>query len=323
VLTYMQKYWKDYQGDDQNLWSHEWSKHGTCVSTLDTKCYIDYRAQQEVVDYFNATVALFKTLPTYETLEAAGVLPSDSRTWTEEEIQAPLKRMHGTAVTLRCRGKVLNEVWYHFSVRGSIQTGEFVAAGPDGAKSSCPGTGIRYLPKNSPERRSSTTTEPTRSQPVTSIPSPTSTGAPFTGKGSLQIYVKGERGIQGCLISEGTWYMSGTCAGFRVQNDILEKVVINKGDQDEPHIFTLSSSKGPCGIVDDVFQCGKKLGTQTIFSTTRNGTLSYQKHTSFYASAMPQKFEKERISTVKQTGTAEVEVEVVWAGISSAVQTED
>lgn len=147
VLSYMDRYWKDYQGDDENLWSHEWSKHGTCVSTLDTRCYVDYHPQQEVVDYFEAAVALFKTLPTYDTLAAAGVLPSRSRTWTKEEIHTPLKKMHSAGVTLRCRGKMLTEVWYHFAVRGSVRAGDFVAVEPNGATSSCPGTGIRYFPK--------------------------------------------------------------------------------------------------------------------------------------------------------------------------------
>jgi ribonuclease T2 len=318
----MQKYWKDYQGDDENLWSHEWSKHGTCVSTLDTRCYTEYRAQQEVVDYFNITTSLFTTLPTYETLATAGVLPSESRTWTEEEIQAPLKKMHGTGVTLRCKGKVLNEVWYHFSVRGSVQHGTFIAAAPDGAKSSCPGTGIRYLPKRS-SGTSSSTTMPTRSQPVTSIPLPTSTAAPFTGRGFLQIYVKGESSPQGCLISRGSWYMSGTCAGFHVQNDVVDKLASETGDQAQPHAFTLLSSRGPCGVIQAKFQCGKELPSQTIFSTTDNGTLSYQNQTSFYADAVPRRFEKRDISTSRGDGDSEVEVEVVWSNAASRSQAQE
>lgn len=321
LLSYMKDYWKDYQGDDENLWSHEWSKHGTCVSTLHTKCYADYKAQQEVVDYFNATVALFRTLPTYQTLAAAGVLPSHSRTWTVEEIQGPLKKMHGTEVTLGCRGEVLTEVWYHFSVRGSVQSGEFIATAPNGAKSHCPGTGIRYLPKGPPEH-SSSVTKPTGSTSVTHIPSPTSTTPPFMGKGFLQVYVKGEDSPQGCLISKGNWYTSGSCAGFHVQDDVLDKPASIRKDKEEPHMFTLISSKGPCGIINDSFQCAKKLPSQTVFSATSNGTLSYQKHTTFYARSIPRHFRKEDISTVKRSGDG-LEVEIVWSSAASHIQAED
>lgn len=62
----MQTYWKDYQGDDEDLWEHEWSKHGTCISTLETSCYTGYTAKQEMIDYLQKTVDLFKTLDSYK-----------------------------------------------------------------------------------------------------------------------------------------------------------------------------------------------------------------------------------------------------------------
>ena len=65
LLDYMNTYWKDANGNDETFWEHEFGKHGTCISTLDTKCYTGYTPQEEVVDYFNTTVALFKTLDSY------------------------------------------------------------------------------------------------------------------------------------------------------------------------------------------------------------------------------------------------------------------
>lgn len=61
----MNTYWKDESGNDESFWEHEWSKHGTCISTLEPSCYTKYTPQEEVVEYFNRTVELFKTLPTY------------------------------------------------------------------------------------------------------------------------------------------------------------------------------------------------------------------------------------------------------------------
>lgn len=92
-------------------------------------------------------VSLFKTLPTYEWLADAGIKPSTSKTYTASAIQAALEAQHGAEVTLGCSGKYLSEVWYHFNVKGSLQDGTFVASDPDGSKSSCPSTGIKYVPK--------------------------------------------------------------------------------------------------------------------------------------------------------------------------------
>lgn len=36
LLSYMQTYWKDYQGNDESFWEHEWAKHGTCKKVLST-----------------------------------------------------------------------------------------------------------------------------------------------------------------------------------------------------------------------------------------------------------------------------------------------
>ncbi|OCL06839.1 ribonuclease T2, partial [Glonium stellatum] len=149
LLSYMNTYWKDYQGDDESFWEHEWGKHGTCISTLSPSCYTNYQPTEEAVDFFQKTVDLFKTLPSYDWLSAAGIVPSTSATYTSAQIQSALgANRGGLAVTLGCSSDALDEIWYHFDVRGSVQTGTFVATNPDGSKSTCPSTGIKYLPKS-------------------------------------------------------------------------------------------------------------------------------------------------------------------------------
>ncbi|KIV99991.1 hypothetical protein, variant [Verruconis gallopava] len=163
TLSYMQQYWKDYQGNDEQFWEHEWGKHGTCINTLDPSCYIDYKATEEVVDFFTTTVQLFKTLPSYEWLSAAGITPSTTTTYTSNDIQNALKARHGKEVTIGCKNGAFNEIWYHFNVQGSVIGGQFIAADPDGTKSTCPDSGIQYLPKsgsNSGGSSSVTTSSP-------------------------------------------------------------------------------------------------------------------------------------------------------------------
>jgi len=113
-------------------------------------------------------------------------------------------------------------------VRGSVQTGDFIPAAPDGSKSNCPTT-VKYLPKYQ--------STPTATATATSTgASATSTAAPYAGKGYLQAYTSSyANGTNtGCMISAGTWYVGGTCAGFTA-------AASGAG-------FTLTSSKGPCTV---------------------------------------------------------------------------
>lgn len=214
LLSYMQTYWKDYQGDDETFWEHEWGKHGTCISTLDPNCYTDYQATQEVPDFFQKTVDLFKALPSYEWLSAAGITPSTSATYSSSDIQAALsKNRDGHQVTLGCSNGALNEIWYHYNVKGNVQSGDFVAADPDGTKSTCPDTGVKYLPKSGGSSTTSGGGSTSTTATTTSTgSSPTGSGTPFSGKGYLNVVTGGAS--KGCIISSGTWYTTGTCATF-------------------------------------------------------------------------------------------------------------
>ncbi|KAF1946621.1 ribonuclease T2 [Clathrospora elynae] len=255
LLSYMSTYWKDYQGDDESFWYHEWAKHGTCISTLEPDCYNDYKPTEEVVDFFQKAVDLYKTLPSYEWLKAAGITPSTSKTYTFAAIQSALAvNRPGVQVTLGCKSGSLNEIWYHYDVRGPLQTGEFVATDPDGTKSSCPQTGIKYVPKNGGS------TPPPGTTTTAGSPAPTSTsapGTPFSGRGFLNVAVNGAN--KGCIIGKGAWYTTGTCATFTATS-------ASSG-------FTLSSSKGNCGIVAGALSCDASVTSGTGF-TSVNGNLA-------------------------------------------------
>ncbi|TVY19483.1 Ribonuclease T2-like [Lachnellula arida] len=304
LLDYMNSYWLDEDGDNESFWEHEWGKHGTCISTLEPSCYTDYTPTQEVPDFFQKTVDLFKTLDSYtvaalsfcpriiltisKALADAGITPSSSKTYTSAAILAALKTSFGYEVVIQCSSGALDAIWYSYDVRGSIQTGTFVPTDPDGSKSNCADSGVKYLPKSGGGTGTTTTT-------TTTSPTSTPTGTPgtFSGTGYLNAITGGVQ--TGCLISAGTWYTSGTCATYTA-------AASGSG-------FTLKSSKGPCGISSSAFTCASG-NTATVF-TASGGLLSYNGGTTFYAEAVPSGSTQEAISTSSKS----VSVSFQWESL--------
>jgi ribonuclease T2 len=204
LLSYMNDHWLSLNGDNNHLWAHEWNKHGTCISSLEQKCYgsADETADLEAVtSYFTHAATLYASLNTYATLSKAGITPSHEHSYALSDLQDAVSAAHGHEVTLRCHGDELNEIWYHYLVRGPLRhaqpfnastaaqsatvTDIFVPTKPDVAKSNCPAHGIRYLPKTATSRP--THTRPHHSHPPTSSSEPSGPTTPFEGRGHLVV----------------------------------------------------------------------------------------------------------------------------------------
>ncbi|KAI9368748.1 ribonuclease T2-like protein [Aspergillus egyptiacus] len=176
LLSYMSEYWKDNGGDDESFWEHEWNKHGTCINTIEPSCYANYTPQQEVVDYLQKTVDLFKTLDTYQALADAGITPSNDETYTLTEIHDALAAIHEDfAPYVGCDDSGnLNEAWYFYYVRGNLMTGSFEPA-ESLTDSSCPESGIKYVPKSGEQKYTTSTHTPTYTPTKTPTHTPTFT----------------------------------------------------------------------------------------------------------------------------------------------------
>ncbi|OAL24279.1 hypothetical protein AYO20_10706 [Fonsecaea nubica] len=301
----------------------------------------------DVLDYFIHTTSLFKTLDTYSILAEAGILPSSQKRCTLQELEEAVQSSpHGQPVTFRCnrRGE-LDEVWYHFAVMGSLrhtsydlEDGEarseaeaimmspredhgrdisssssslsnlshspflntttvrkhFVPVPPDGALSNCPRRGIKYLPKTPGKGHLEIhvlDSAPTSETEAESKPETTTTR-------------------KGCLIRQGQWYVSGTCATFRAQHDVV--------DPGHQALFSLSSSYSPCLVnpVTGRFECANSAKVQGIFSYADNGhganVLAYHNHSIFYAHTTPKRFEKVDLFADDGNGARKVQVEIHW-----------
>jgi ribonuclease T2 len=77
---------------------------------------------------------------------------------------------------------------------------------------------------------------------------------------------------KGCLISNGKWYVSGTCATYTATAADGES-------------FTLGSSKGDCGILDGAFACGS--GVEKGVFGSESGKLVFDGSANFTADGVP------------------------------------
>ena len=127
-------YWIAQAQDNPGFWGHEFSKHATCFSSFNTPCYgLLYRQHEEVVDFFETAIYYYKTVPTYKWLADAGIVPSNTTSYSYVDINSALTTEHGAIPYIGCSGPRYNttdagknstdnglttmtEVWYYSHV---------------------------------------------------------------------------------------------------------------------------------------------------------------------------------------------------------------
>ncbi|KAL7782873.1 ribonuclease T2 [Trichoderma afarasin] len=299
TLEYMQTYWKDYTGNDESFWEHEFGKHGTCISTLEPRCYPNYQPTQEVGDYFRRAVTLFQTLPSYDWLAAAGILPSSTTTYTLAAIQDALTSHFGHNVIINCnKNGELDELWYQYNVRGSVQSGVFVPVDPVGAPSTCPKTGIKYLPKYSTP--TSTTTTKSATSTSTSTTRPTIPAGVLSGKAYIYVDTPSTTS-PGFLISKGAWYRGGGTPATYTATPNADGTA-----------FSLNSSKGKCAVLSDSsFSCDTSITAGSSFAYD-GSHLTFEGSSTFYATEVPTGQAQGTVFTSPQA----ISLQVYWNPLS-------
>jgi ribonuclease T2 len=130
----MKKYWINQGASNEDFWGHEFSKHGTCFSTFDVPCYgPEYVQHEEVVQFFETAILYYRRLPTFGWLNAAGITPSNTTTYSIGQFQNALTKGYGALPYIGCSGPRYNETaagkgstdngrtqisetWYYFHV---------------------------------------------------------------------------------------------------------------------------------------------------------------------------------------------------------------
>lgn len=283
LLSTMDGVWFNNAGTSDDLWTHEFNKHGTCMATVNPSCYSSSApASQNVGDFFTTAVDMFQQLPTYEWLTAAGYSPSTSTTYDVSEIESVLSAQVGnTKVYLGCdSSNNLQEVWYAFYLTGSVADGVFTPT--DNPTSSTCKNGMKWMPKGSSNGGGGGGGD----------------GTTPSGKVTLNVVsTSSPNTLTGCIISDGNWYTTGTCAKFTTANGTTSNSV------------TLTSSKGPCGIVSDYLQCSSST-TASEFVIDDNGYLNYGGQSTWNAANIPTGTQQTPVSP-SGTGSVYCQIQVV------------
>lgn len=206
-------------------------------------------------------------LTSFQILSDAGITPSNTKTYTSAAIVAAIEDVFGYAPVILCDSSVLYQIYYGFYVTGPLQNADFVPSTVTGDSSNCPASGVSYPIK------SGATTVPTTTGTATTTATKTTTTATSTATGTVSGtgYWNANYGgaVDGCLISAGTWYTTGTCATFTATTSGTSNHCNTQGVMTDHESagtgFTLKSSKGSCGVVSGAISCASGV-TATVFT---------------------------------------------------------
>lgn len=146
-----------------------------------------------------------------QVLSKAGIVPSNSATYTTSQITKAISASFGQDPVILCSGSTLYQIYYGFVTNGPLADGAFVPAAITGQSSNCPSTGVKYAIKSGAAATS--TTKTTTATGTSTSTAATATGTSVSGSGYWNAQYNGN--TDGCLISSGTWYVGGTCATYK------------------------------------------------------------------------------------------------------------
>ncbi|KAG0028644.1 ribonuclease T2-like [Podila clonocystis] len=112
----MATYWSSSTGDNNQFWSHEWTKHGTCVSTLDPGCMgRAVTRDHDVYAYFSKAIELRKHFDVHKALADQGIVPGS--TPNVNDMHKAVQMAFGADAQFNCNNGQLSEVWLYFQVQ--------------------------------------------------------------------------------------------------------------------------------------------------------------------------------------------------------------
>lgn len=128
LIEQMNTVWPSYRGNNTKFWTYEWGKHGTCVSTLEPRCFppLNYFRGMEVVPYFQSAIRLNRRYNIYAALKKAGIVPKGLKRFPLEpsnliplaSVERAIKDAFGVRAQINCTAGVINEIMIYFKSQG-------------------------------------------------------------------------------------------------------------------------------------------------------------------------------------------------------------
>ncbi|GJJ77299.1 ribonuclease T2 [Entomortierella parvispora] len=209
-LSEMHTYWSSYKGDNNAFWSHEWSKHGTCLSTLAPTCSSDFAPDQDIYSYFSKALELRSKYNLYQALAAKGITPGSNP--NVADMHSAIQAAFGFDAEINCVSGVLSEIWLFFNIKNGNQ---YVLTAPQ-SRGSCSGY-ISYPVKSGSVTPPTTTSKPTKTpaptatSPSGSIPTGKQSGACSTNGATVCVSPGSSNQYSKC--NSGRWILNQCKAG--------------------------------------------------------------------------------------------------------------
>ena len=225
-----------------------------------------------IYDYFDISMKLYKKLNTYEALAKHNILPSETKTYSRDEIAKALSEsFDDKQVFFKCdRYNSINEIWYyHLLSKGSpILNNDidvFTAIDSFTSYSRCTAEGIHYYPKGY---------KPPAYKPPTS---PGNGNKKKLGTGAVRISTK-KGSLSGFLTNKGKWMSKGTEANYELYDAEFGNV-------------NLKTRMGYCGVNknNNMFECNSRYSknpTQFNYDDS-TGIISYLGKDNWYSTNYP------------------------------------
>ncbi|OLY82654.1 Ribonuclease Rh [Smittium mucronatum] len=141
LFNLMNKIWQSSSGPNSDFWDHEWNKHGTCLTTIDPQCFVNYQKYDELIKYFEIVTAQHAKYDFYKALADEGIVPGAN--YTRSSMEAALNKNAGIRSLVRCdKTGTFTEVWAYFDILGQDT---FLPRVPDYNPNDC--QNLYYPPK--------------------------------------------------------------------------------------------------------------------------------------------------------------------------------